>query len=103
MHDFHPLEVVGRGSETQPKVGGNVNYLAQRFHGYVLIKSLIAVVPSAKRVISAFYKHVLSFLFYARIYATRSLNPLTAKLFNLNFHSLEILPRWRDLQVSENY
>ena len=31
--------------------------------------------------------------------------PLTAKLFNLNFHPLEIVSRWRDpqLQVSENY
>ena len=33
------------------------------------------------------------------------INPLTAKLFNLNFHPLEIVSRWRDpqLQVSENY
>ena len=32
-------------------------------------------------------------------------NPLTAKLFNWNFHSLEVVSRWRDpqLQVSENY
>ena len=32
-------------------------------------------------------------------------NPLTAKLFNLNFHPLEIVSRWRDpqLQVGENY
>ena len=32
-------------------------------------------------------------------------SPLTAKLFNLNFHPLEIVSRWRDpqLQVSENY
>ena len=32
------------------------------------------------------------------------LNPLTAKLFNLNFHPLEVVSRWRDsqLQVSEN-
>ena len=31
-------------------------------------------------------------------------SPLTAKLFNLNFHPLEIVSRWRDpqLQVSEN-
>ena len=31
--------------------------------------------------------------------------PLTAKLFNLNFHLLEVVSRWRDpqLQVSENY
>ena len=33
------------------------------------------------------------------------LNPITAKLFNLNFHPLEVVSRWRDpqLQVSENY
>ena len=32
-------------------------------------------------------------------------NPLTAKLFNFNFHSREVVSRWRDpqLQVSENY
>ena len=32
-------------------------------------------------------------------------NPLPAKLFNLNFHPLEVVCRWRDsqLQVSENY
>ena len=32
-------------------------------------------------------------------------NPLTAKLFNLNFHPLKIVSRSRDpqLQVSENY
>ena len=31
-------------------------------------------------------------------------NPLTAKLFNCNFHPLEVVSRWRDpqLQVSEN-
>ena len=33
------------------------------------------------------------------------LNLLTAKLFNFNFHPLEVVSRWRDpqLQVSENY
>ena len=41
-------------------------------------------------------------------YALRSshtVNPLTAKLFNLNFHPLEVVSRWRDpqLQESENY
>ena len=32
-------------------------------------------------------------------------NPLTAKLFNMNFHPLEVVSRWRDpqLQVSEIY
>ena len=27
MSDFYPLEVVGRGSETQLQVGKNINYL----------------------------------------------------------------------------
>ena len=33
------------------------------------------------------------------------LNPLTAQIFNWNFHPLEVVSRWRDpqLQVSENY
>ena len=33
------------------------------------------------------------------------INPLIAKLFNLNFHPLEVMSRCRDqqLQVSENY
>ena len=36
---------------------------------------------------------------------TAVLNPLTAKLFSLNFHPLEAVSRWRDpqLQVSENH
>ena len=33
MSKFHPLEVVGRGSETQLQVGGNLNSLTQRFKG----------------------------------------------------------------------
>ena len=35
----------------------------------------------------------------------KRINPLTAKLFNWNFHPLEVVARWRDpqLQVSENY
>ena len=36
---------------------------------------------------------------------TEIINPLTAKLFNLNFHPLELVSRWHDpqLQVSENF
>ena len=36
MSNFHPLEVVGRGSETQLQVGENLNDLMQRFKGYLL-------------------------------------------------------------------
>ena len=31
MSNFHPLEVVDRGSETQLQVGEKLNYLIQRF------------------------------------------------------------------------
>ena len=30
MSNFHPLEVVGRGSETQLHVGENLNYISYR-------------------------------------------------------------------------
>ena len=33
MSNFHPLEVVGRGSETQLQVGENLNYLILRLKG----------------------------------------------------------------------
>ena len=38
-------------------------------------------------------------------YRQLGINPLAAKLFNWNFHPLEVVSRWRDsqLQVSENY
>ena len=36
MTNFHALEVVGRGSETQLQVGENSNYLIKRFKGYGL-------------------------------------------------------------------
>ena len=41
----------------------------------------------------------------SRLSIDLEVNPLTAKLFNLNFHPLEVVSRWRDpqLQVSENY
>ena len=41
----------------------------------------------------------------SRVSCLLGFNPLTAKLFNLNFHPLEVVSRWRDpqLQVSENY
>ena len=31
MSNFHPLEVVGRGSETQLQVGENSHYISWRF------------------------------------------------------------------------
>ena len=33
MSNFPPLEVVGRGSETQLEVGENFTYLIQRYKG----------------------------------------------------------------------
>ena len=48
---------------------------------------------------------LLRYSFYLRIRTQHCINPLTAKLFNLNFHPLEVVSRWRDpqLQVGENY
>ena len=37
MSNFRPLEVVGRGSETQLQVGGNLNDLFERFVGYRVV------------------------------------------------------------------
>ena len=36
-------------------------------------------------------------------YLINSNNPLTAKLFNLNFHPLEVVFRWRDPQLIHNF
>ena len=33
VSNFQPLEVVGRGSETQLQVAENINYLIKRFKG----------------------------------------------------------------------
>ena len=45
------------------------------------------------------------FIMHILTYRQFSITHLTAKLFNLNFHPLEIVSRWRDpqLQVRENY
>ena len=32
MSNFHPLEIVGRGSETQPQVGEKFNKIAQELY-----------------------------------------------------------------------
>ena len=33
MHNFHPLEVVGRGNETQLQMGENLNKLTEQDEG----------------------------------------------------------------------
>ena len=37
-------------------------------------------------------------MIYTKIFSVVRVNPLTAKLFNLNFHPLEVVSRWRDPQ-----
>ena len=37
MSNFHPLEVVGRVSETQLQVGGKLNSITQREKGYITL------------------------------------------------------------------
>ena len=48
-----------------------------------------------------FYCQLNRYIFFRHL----TLNPLTAKLFNLNFHPLEVVDRVSEtqLQVSENY
>ena len=41
------------------------------------------------------YNYVLSDCLFVCL----ALNPLTAKLFNWNFHPLEVVSRWRDPQL----
>ena len=41
MHNFHPLEVVGRGSETQLQVGENLNMLKAHTKGERIKKLVI--------------------------------------------------------------
>ena len=88
MSNCHPLEVVGRGSETQLQVGENLNKITEREKGVSVIYS----------------RFCPSFLLF-KLKWKISINPLTAKLFNMNFHPLEVVSRWREpqLQVSENY
>ena len=38
MSNFHPLEVVGRGSETQLQVGENLNYLISALRVKLLLR-----------------------------------------------------------------
>ena len=40
LSNFHPLEVVCRGSETQLQVGENLNNLIYRFKGYIRTRSI---------------------------------------------------------------
>ena len=43
-------------------------------------------------------------VFFSNFLFLKYITPLTAKVSDWNFHSLEVVPRWRDpqLQVSEN-
>ena len=45
MSNFHPLEVVVRGSETQFQVGGNLNFSIQRLKGYYVHALLSETAP----------------------------------------------------------
>ena len=70
----------------------------------------VAVVIMRVQVIMCAYYHVCTM--FARDYVCTimmikkhccSFNPSTAKLFNWNFHSLEVVSSWRDSQLTENY
>ena len=36
---------------------------------------------------------------YLNKIVNHEINPLTAKIVDFNFHSLEVVPRWRDSQI----
>ena len=80
---FHTLKVVSRCRNPQLQVGGT---------------------PICKIGMKTHVNLSFSYLFFLQMISFEG-KPLTAKLFNLNFHPLEIVSRWRDpqLQVSENY
>ena len=104
MGNFHPLEVVNRGSETQLQVDGCT------FIYYDLAGKGLKVSPANTRhwinvVLTLVHRQRVSiFLICWFMYLLPHVNPLAAKLFNWNFHPLEVVSRWRDsqLQVSEN-
>ena len=70
-------------TENVPKCGGKRSWLGSRGTG-----------ESPSDIFGGIQVHLVS-----------RVNPLTAKLFNCNFHPLKVVYRWRDpqLQVSENY
>ena len=50
MNKFHPLEVVGRGSETQLQVGENLNYLMERFNPFNPEFTIVIVIHYKPRI-----------------------------------------------------
>ena len=72
----------------------NCNVLVNKFHGNFRSKT-----PSYRKIKSV--SRDVKWCFNA----WWGVNPLTAKLFNLNFHPIEVVSCWLDpqLQVSENY
>ena len=66
-----------------------------------------------KIIVTVFFTHLKlwlagaphNFKWVKNYFGALTLNPLTAKLFNLNFHPLQVVSRLRDpqLQVRENY
>ena len=77
------------------------NFQFQMTKKYAFMK--IDKIPNKIRLFGSLIIYHIVFVFYGSIRAR--LNPITARLFNLNFHPLEVVSRGRDpqLQVSENY
>ena len=80
-----------------------INYITCRsthiYGAYVVVLQRFHVKFSSCNIPTNIYVCILLSIWWNMI------NPLTAELFNLNFHPLEVVSRWRDpqLQVSENY
>ena len=103
--NFPSLEVVSRYRDTQLKwlkiyviceIEVPRYICVPRLKAYFTFNNWLSVV------IKVLIKHRMSTVVDISVLRV---NPLTAKLFNLNLHSLEAVSRWRDsqLQVSENY
>ena len=97
--NFQLLEVVSRYREPQPQVVEYYSYLViwdpNIYKSWCLSTHFI---PNNSDIYSANKTTIV-------VISMQRVNYLTAKLFNLYFHSLEVMSRWRDpqLQVSENY
>ena len=101
---MYPLEAVTHSLDTCPLCSCTAGPL-------ILCASFIYVIqrvwPCALfyTISSILYIHVLHLVWHLYITSVFPLHPLTAKSFNLNFHPLEVVSRWRDpqLQVSKHY
>ena len=95
MSNLHSLEVVCRVSDTQLQVGEKlykITYKIERANLFMCLKIFQHLLTSV-----IFLKKLFNFISLHLIIKgdkqLRLLNPLTAKLFNLNFHPPQVVSR----------